>query len=114
MTTRTMTTDEWRAEAARRFGDDAGGWRFTCPACGHVASLRDWREAGAPDGAFAFSCIGRWKSKPRGAFERGEGPCDYAGGGLINLSPVCVRDGDGDAEIFGCETWLFDFAGGES
>lgn len=37
--TRTLTKSEWEAEAERRFGPDANGWRFVCPACGHVASV---------------------------------------------------------------------------
>ena len=85
----------WREEAVRRFGPDPKGWRFICPLCAHVASVADYKAAGAPNGAIAFSCVGRWLDK--GAFVRdaftgkGDGPCNYTGGGLINLNPVKVH-----------------------
>lgn len=82
---------DWAAEGERRFGKDHLGWRFVCPACGHVAAVRDWQEAGAPEGAIAFSCVGRYLPTAREAFDRsGPGPCNYAGGGLIGLNPVVV------------------------
>lgn len=43
-----MTRDEWSAEGRKRFGDDQMQWRFVCPACGHVASVQDYKDAGAP------------------------------------------------------------------
>jgi hypothetical protein len=86
-----MTRDQWEAEAVRRFGLNRSRWRFVCPCCRHVASVRDWLEAGAPEGAVAFSCVGRWLPEPRDAFDgSGPGPCNYAGGGLIGLNPVSV------------------------
>jgi hypothetical protein len=87
-----MTRDEWIAEGARRFGPDPMNWRFVCPACGHVATPVDWEAAGAPKGAFAFSCVGRWLPDAREAFANGPGPCNYAGGGLIGLNPTQVDD----------------------
>lgn len=97
-----MTHEEWKAEARRRFGDSPDEWRFVCPCCGHVARVRDWREAGADEGAIAFSCVGRWRNAPaREAFGTGPGPCNYAGGGLIRLNPVRVVDEDGrEHEVF--------------
>lgn len=87
-----MTVEEWNAEGCRLFGGNKMDWSFVCPCCGHVASTRDYEAAGAPSTAVAFSCVGRWTEKPRGAFEKGPGPCDYAGGGLIGLNPVEVGD----------------------
>lgn len=104
-----MTHKEWLAEAERRFGPDPMKWRFVCPACKHVASVQDWKDAGAPDTAAAVSCVGRWKGcrrdalglKPE-AIERGElppaegpGPCNYAGYGLFMLNPVMIEHEDG-------------------
>jgi hypothetical protein len=87
----------WTAEGVRRFGEDNRRWRFVCPVCGHVASVEDWWKAGAPGDAVAFSCTGRWTGAKREAFTRGkgEGPCNYAGGGLFRLNPVGVVDDDG-------------------
>lgn len=90
-----MTKSEWQAEGKRRFGDNHRDWKFKCPACGHVASVQDYKDAGAVAGHVAFSCIGRnLKDGPRKAFgEKGKGPCNYAGGGLIGLNPVEVDGG---------------------
>ena len=103
------TLAEWHAEATRRFGKEASGWKFVCPSCGHVASIMDWRDAGAEAGAVAFSCIGRYlKKKAKEAFRKGRGPCNYAGGGLIRLNPVKVITPEGT------EHEVFDFALQES
>lgn len=83
-----MTHYEWYAEGRRLFGEDVMQWAFACPACGHVARTQDWKEAGAPESAVAYSCIGRWVGAKRGALGGGEGPCNYAGGGLIGLNPI--------------------------
>lgn len=92
----TYTAVEWRTEAERRFGSDALNWKFQCPSCHHVASVKDYREAGASSDAVAFSCVGRWlKAKDDKTFGRKGGPCNYAGGGLIKLNPVTVTDEDG-------------------
>lgn len=87
----TMTRDEWHAEGQRLFGDDIMQWKFVCPACGHVASVQDWKDAGATEGAVAFSCVGRYLPVCRDAFAEGKGPCNYAGGGLIGLNPIDVE-----------------------
>ena len=92
----TMTYDEWKAEAERRFGKDSMKWRFVCPVCGHIASVEDWKKAGAPATAVAFSCVGRWIEGSKEAFTKdGKGPCTYAGGGLFQLNPVDVVFPDG-------------------
>lgn len=105
-----MTRDEWQAEGERRFGPDLITWRFVCPVCGHVATPRDWQEAGAPQTAVAFSCVGRWSLRNRPALGgSGPGPCDYAGGGLFRLNPVEV-EGAGKffafAEVAATAAWV--------
>ncbi|NUP12911.1 MAG: hypothetical protein HOW73_43280 [Polyangiaceae bacterium] len=100
-TQRTISHAEWLAEADRRFGKDQHKWRFVCPACGHIASIDDWKRAGAETGEVAFSCVGRHAKEPRDAFGKGPGPCNYAGGGLFRLNPVTVRFDDGtDHTVF--------------
>jgi len=94
-----MTKDEWIAEGKLRFGDDTLQWRFVCPSCGHIASVKDWREANAPDGAIAFSCVGRYANGDDSkTFNKNGGPCQYAGGGLFRLNPVQVIDEDGQKQ----------------
>lgn len=91
------------ARGRELFGEDMKTWRFVCPVCGHVATVQDWLDAKA-EGSIAFSCIGRFlPGKPREAFSEGNGPCNYAGGGLFALNPVRFDD-DPDGNGF------FDFA----
>ena len=79
-------------------------WKFVCPSCRHVASVKDWKDAGAPEGAIAFSCIGRYTGAGGDKTFRGAGgPCDYAGGGLFGLNPV-------EVSLNGEVLWLFAFA----
>lgn len=88
----TMTHAEWLAEAERRFGPDAMKWRFVCPSCGYVASVQDWKDAGATEGEVSFSCVGRRRGADDAqTFQRKGGPCQYAGGGLFGLNPVVVE-----------------------
>ncbi len=91
------THEAWRAEAKLRFGDDPMNWAFVCPSCGHVATV----DAGAPGGAIAFSCVGRYGQQPAGeAFVKSTGlPCNYAGGGLFGLNPIAVAFDDGTVNM---------------
>ncbi len=96
---RQVSESDWKAEAARRFGPDPMAWRFVCPVCGHVASVKDWRDAGAGNGEVAFSCVGRHRQGAKDAFAQGDASkgCTYAGGGLFRLNPVHVVREDGQA-----------------
>ena len=86
-----MTHQEWWEKGEQLFGTDIMLWKFVCPSCGHVASVQDYKDAGAPEGAVAFSCVGRYLPKSNEAFGGpGSGPCNYTGGGLIRLNPVDV------------------------
>lgn len=100
----TMTHAEWEDEAIRRFGPDKNNWKFKCPACGHVASAREYIAVGGA-GAVGFSCIGRYKKGTQGEFMANKkAPCNYAGGGLFQLNPLLVQFEDGS------ETQAFEFA----
>ena len=93
-----MTQEQWRAEAVELFGPDPMDWKFVCPSCGHVASVRDWKDAGATEGEAAFSCVGRHlNADDKNTFQKKGGPCQYAGGGLFKLNPVKV---DGHENVF--------------
>lgn len=102
---RRMTEAEWNAEGERRFGTDRMKWRFVCPSCGYIASVQEWKDAGAGSGAVAFSCVGRWLKKCSEAFLNNGGPCNYAGGGLFKINPVLVAP---EGSLVGNE--IFDFA----
>lgn len=103
---RRVTLAEWSAEAVRRFGPDTLNWRFKCPSCGYVASVRDWKNAGAHSTSAGYSCIGRWLGSKQEIFTKQGGPCNYAGGGLFRLNPVIVVHEGGE------ETPVFEFAPG--
>ena len=98
-----MTESDWYAEGEKRFGKDRLKWRFKCPSCGYVASVQDWKDAGASSGEVAFSCIGRALGNKKEMYDKTGGPCNYAGGGLFRINPVKVEHPTG-------ETWVFDFA----
>lgn len=103
-----MTNDEWLEMGIELFGENKMEWRFKCPSCHYVASMRDYKEAGAPVGAVGFSCIGRYKPNPQEAFTKGlkknTDPCNYAGGGLLCINPLLVVDDEGE------QHFMFDFA----
>ncbi len=90
----TKTRADWLAEGAALFGDDQMAWRFVCPSCEHVASVQDWKDAKAPEGTVAYSCVGRYTGATKTIFQK-PGPCNYAGGGLFGLNPVRVIDDEG-------------------
>jgi hypothetical protein len=96
-----LTEEEWEARGRGLFGPDEMKWAFVCPVCQHVATVKDWKDAGAPAGAVAFSCLGRFLAECRDAFrEEGPGPCNYTGGGLIGLNPVRVTTSGGTIDVF--------------
>jgi hypothetical protein len=102
-----MTHAEWIEKGTELFGNDQMQWQFVCPSCGHVASIQDWKNAGARITQAAFSCVGRFMSSPKSLGQK-PGPCDYAGGGLIGLNPVTVIFSDGD------KVNVFDFWEGQN
>lgn len=89
---RYITYAEWQAEGEALFGPDQLKWKFVCPVCGHIASVAEWKTAGAPLLAAGFSCIGRWLDMPKtpSSYKNVKGPCNYSGGGFFKLNPVSV------------------------
>lgn len=104
---RRLSLQAWQEQARQRFGDDPMKWRFICPSCGHVAAMEDWKNAGAPAGAVAFSCIGRYigdqKAAADAAFRNKGGPCNYTSGGLFCINKVFL-------DIDGVESPAFEVA----
>jgi hypothetical protein len=103
-----MQHADWLAEGEQRFGADTMQWRFKCPSCGHVASVQDWLDAGAPPGTVAFSCVGRYTGADgSNAFKHAGGPCNYTSGGLFVINRLSVMKEDGKL------TPVFEFAEAE-
>lgn len=100
---RKLTQEELLAEAVARFGDDPMGFKFQCPNCDDVASLQEFRDAGADPGRAGQECIGRHLgalSRAAGsveAYRRGGGRgCDWAAYGLFHGPWEIVLPAEGD------------------
>ena len=91
MNIRKIDYDDWCKEGTERYGVDMRKWEFICPSCGHIASIKEWMDAGAKETQAAFSCIGRHTERPEEIFHKNGGPCNYAGSGLFRLNPVHVK-----------------------
>ena len=97
----TMTHDSWESEGVRRFGKIKNDWKFVCPACGFVQSVKMCLEAGMEESAIGYSCIGRfWGSGTPKAFGGDSVPCNYAGGGLFRLQPLRITKEGKIHELF--------------
>lgn len=91
------TLEEWRAEAARRFGPPRD-WSFICPACRHIQSPASIEAAGCDSDAPQLApevCYGRGTYKGK--------DCDWKAYGLFH-GPVAVKFPDGKI------SYAFDFA----
>lgn len=96
---REISFKDYLLEGAALFGAAKEQWRWQCPVCGRIISMQEYIDKGADDGAFGFSCIGRYETLPQRAFgndeiKKGAG-CDYTSGGLFCISPVHVVYQDG-------------------
>lgn len=101
---KTMTHAEFLEEAKRRFGPNAADWKFKCPACGTIQSVRQLHDAvvaagGKKDdvhGYIAFSCIGRFtKQGDAGITAKYQGKawdkgCNWTLGGLLHIHELEV------------------------
>ncbi len=103
-TMKTITQDDFIAEASARFGDNVRDWKFVCPMCGTIQSVQQLLDAvvasgGTKDdvhGYIGFSCIGRFTgqgdvgiaAKNRG--EKWDKGCNWTLGGLLRLHELEV------------------------
>lgn len=86
---RKLAQEEFLAEATERFGPDHWQWKARCPICGDVATLAEFRDAGADPGKWGQECLGRTLGKD----VRG---CDFAAYGLIPGPWTMVLPAEGD------------------
>jgi hypothetical protein len=96
---------EWQAEMKSRFpSSDAAA--FICPACGHVATVKDHKDAGGDENDAPQACIGRTNGKgTKNQKDEGYG-CNWAAFGLLKTI------GKGRIIVMpeGKEVHVFDFA----
>lgn len=103
------TVEEWRAEAVRRFGEHARNWAFICPACGHIQTAGEVKEAGYDPQLAYKECFGKGTRPDRELARKqrkkpGEkADCNWKSYGLFS-GPVIVVSEDGT------EVPVFDFA----
>ena len=82
---------EWLGEGRELFGRDIMKWKFRCPMCGHVASVQDFKDAGAEDPNDSFQesfqeCIGRYRGAGSpGAPDGNPNGCNWAAYGLFGI-----------------------------
>jgi hypothetical protein len=92
---RRLTQAELSEEARARFGDDPLAWAFRCPACGDVATLKDFQEAAGDTARAGQECIGR----SLGALQKpptNKRGCDWAAYGLFGGPWTIVFPAGGD------------------
>lgn len=99
-----LTRDEWFALGKKLYGDNVEDWRVRCPMCSHIATVKDFKEAGAdgPDSAFV-ECLGRYTGKSSPVKGDSSG-CNWAAYGLFGIpndKAYIVMFPDGDkSEVF--------------
>jgi len=87
-----ITLATWLAQGEALFGTEPLDWKFVCPCCGNVQTMREFKVLKVEDVQQAYSsCIGRFDGV-HGSVNMGTkpGPCNYAGFGLFGLNPVAV------------------------
>ncbi len=100
-----QTHEEWVAEAKQRFAHKED-MSFECPACGHIARLRDFKAAGLDPERAATNCIGRLTGKGVNFLEvgkdKGDG-CNWTAHGLfgtLNKGRVVVMPDAREIRVF--------------
>ena len=98
-----ISEKEWREEGTKLFGEDMSNWRFKCCNCGHVQSVKDFKDLNIeePENKAYFSCIGRWTHGCQGKMGNKIQPCNYTLGGLLCITDLFVVTEEGkDIPVF--------------
>lgn len=96
---------EWTEEGKERFGENYEDWKFKCPSCGHIASGKDFKDAGADANDMYQTCIGRHNGKgaySKKAKDKGNG-CNWAAFGLfktIGKGRIVISEDGTEVEVF--------------
>ncbi|MBR1800661.1 MAG: hypothetical protein IJ767_04100 [Bacteroidaceae bacterium] len=80
-----VTLAEWLSEGERLYGKEKLDWRFRCPACGHVQTMRQFKEAGLDPELAYLNCASRHKLG-------GKPDCKWTIGGLLRVGGRYVID----------------------
>jgi hypothetical protein len=91
---RQQTSEEWMAEGERRFGEDFNNWKFECPACGNVHSVKDFKDLGLDPNLTYQECIGRHVK------DKGCDWCSYGFLGTLGHGRIVTSKGNHKSEVF--------------
>lgn len=80
-----ITVAQWREQAKTLFGDDILNWKFKCPQCGHVSSLREFKDAGIDPHLATGNCASRF---PELSYKKDD--CKWTTGGLFRVGGMYV------------------------
>lgn len=80
-----VTLAEWLAEGEQLYGKERLDWRFRCPACGHVQTMRQFKEAGLYHELAYLNCASRYNLG-------GKADCKWTIGGLLRVGGRYVID----------------------
>ena len=78
-----MLYADWMNKGIRLYGPDMLDWSFKCPACGHIQTLREFKDAGV-DEEHAFTCCASRFGLG------GSTTCKWTTGGLLRFGGVYV------------------------
>ena len=77
-----LSFEEWKDKAIELFGKDSKDWRFVCPSCGHIQSVKSVLEHNP---SLDPNNIQNWINyNCEGRYNEGEG-CDWTLGGLFKI-----------------------------
>lgn len=106
-----LTPAEWQSKGMKLYGPDVNDWKFECPSCGNIQSVKEFHDL--PDAKASdalISCIGRYVGLPqtrrmKASIYSDNKPCLYTICGLFNLAETAIVDED-----FGKKWYVFEFA----
>lgn len=92
-----VTLEKWMEEGERLYGKDRLDWKFKCPACGHVQTMRKFKEAGKDPRLAYVNCASRHGLG-------GKKDCKWTTGGFLRIGGRYVIDSKY------CPRLIFEFA----
>ena len=96
-----LTLVEWRKQGKYLYGPDVTNWKFRCPSCGNIQTIREFHDlpGAKPSDAAFTTCIGRYtglqNGKMKASIYSSTKPCLYTLHGLINLAEIAIVDEKG-------------------
>ena len=82
--------EDWQNLGKKLYGDDIENWKFKCPACGRIASGKEFKEIGATPDDMYQCCISRFKN---------DSDCKWCAWGLFDICKIRVIAPNVDHEV---------------